>query len=272
MMNNIPQQLADFLNLLDLSEQEKSVYSVLIQGSDQTVLQIAKSANVNRTTTYRILERLKSLGLIEEIIEENRVKYRKTGADKLELLVKQKQEKVRQLNSLLPDISSLINQVSSTAQPGTKVLFYRGQIGIRQMAWNNLKCREPLVGFTYRPYIEIIGEKFIQDWRSEWLKKKMVLRDIFSDTYLEVRHEFYEDKTVLFDPKAFQSRYISSKILNIICQMDVYDNVLAIYNWHEGEIFGVEIYNEKVAAFHKQLFEIIWKLATPEQKLKKSWK
>ncbi|OGG03097.1 hypothetical protein A2W14_04475 [Candidatus Gottesmanbacteria bacterium RBG_16_37_8] len=265
-MNKSPQQLEDFLNLLGLNPEEKRVYSALVQVSDRTVLQIAKNANVNRTTTYRILERLKSLGMVEEIIEENRVKFRKTGADKLELLVKQQQEKVKQLNYLLPNISSLINEVSTTAQPGTKVLFYRGQQGIRQMAWNNLKCQQPLVGFTHRPYIEIVGEKFISDWLYEWMKKKMILRDIYSDTYLEVRQQFYGDKTVLFDPKGFQSRYISSKILNITHQMDIYDNVLAIYNWHEGEIFGVEIYNQKVADLHKQLFEIVWQLAKPKNR------
>lgn len=263
MMNNTPQQLADFLNLLDLSLQEKSVYSTLIQGSDQTVLQIAKSANVNRTTTYRTLERLKSLGLAEEIIEENRVKYRKTGSDKLELLVKQKQEKVKQLNSLLPDISSLINQVSSTTQPGTKVLFYRGRDGIRRMGWNVLKAETGGVGYSLRPYEEIIGRELLQNWLNEWKSKKRLFRDIFSPDYIN----YQSQSSMLSDSEFFQTRFIKPEILHINHQMDIYNNVVAIYNWHEGEIFGVEIYNDKVATFHKQLFEIIWKLAIPENKL-----
>lgn len=43
--------------------------------------------------------------------------------------------------------------------------------------------------------------------------------------------------------------------------MDIYNDVIGIYSWHEGEVFGVEIYNEKVATMHKQLFEIVWKIA-----------
>ena len=239
------------------------MYSALVSGSDQSVLQLSRKSGVNRTTAYRILDRLKSLGLTEEIVEEKRIKYKNTGSDRLKLLVRDQQEKARQLNRLLPQVGTIINQISSQAQPGTKVLFYRGQEGIRQMAWNTLKCSQPLVGFTYRPYVEIVDRKFIIKWRDEWLRKNMVLRDIYSDTYLEVRDQFYEKRSLLYDPKIFISRYVPSKILNITCQMDMYDDGLAIYNWHESEIFGVEIYNEHVANLHKQLFEIVWKMATP---------
>lgn len=266
MMNKSPNELEEFLNLLGLNPEEKSVYSALVSASDQSVLQIAKNANVNRTTTYRILERLKTLGLAEEIVEENRTKFRKTGADKLELLVKEQQEKVRQLNQLLPNISSIINQVSQTAQPGTKVLFYRGQEGIRQMGWNVLKANNGGMGYTYRPYIEIMGEDFLQSWLDEWTSKPRVFRDIYSQAYLDVIHNYPK---LLNNERFFQSRFIDAKILDINHQMDIYNNVVAIYNWHEGEIFGVEIYNEKVAALHKQLFEIVWNVAIPEKRLRK---
>ena len=38
--------------------------------------------------------------------------------------------------------------------------------------------------------------------------------------------------------------------------MDIYYDVITIYNWFEGEIFGVEIKNEKVVLMNKQLFEL----------------
>lgn len=40
--------------------------------------------------------------------------------------------------------------------------------------------------------------------------------------------------------------------------MDIYNDVVAYSNWHRGEVFGVEIYNQQVAMFQKQMFEIIW--------------
>ncbi|MBI5452275.1 hypothetical protein HY945_02345 [Candidatus Gottesmanbacteria bacterium] len=43
--------------------------------------------------------------------------------------------------------------------------------------------------------------------------------------------------------------------------MDIYNEIVSIYHWHEGEIFGVEIYNEKVANMQRQLFEMVWRMA-----------
>jgi sugar-specific transcriptional regulator TrmB len=263
-MNTSRNQLDEFLKLLGLTAEEKSVYSALVVGSDLSVLQVAQNSGVNRTSAYRILERLKKIGLAEELVDENRIKFRKTGTDKLELLVKQEQEKVRQLNKMLPDISSIINQVSQTAQPGTKVLFYRGRDGIRQMGWNVLKARRFAVGFTFHPYEEIVGSDFLEEWKKEWLVKKMVFRDIYSDEYKRSQ----SPKRVLYDIKYFESRYIPDKLLHINHQMDIHDDVIGIYNWHEGEIIGVEIYNAKVAAFHKQIFEIIWGISKPENSFK----
>jgi hypothetical protein len=35
------------------------------------------------------------------------------------------------------------------------------------------------------------------------------------------------------------------------------------YNWYGREVFGIEIYNENVGRMHKQMFEMMWKLAKP---------
>jgi len=256
-------QLEEFLYLLGLNTEEKQVYIALLSGADQTVLQIARKSGVNRTTAYRILEQLKKQKLAEEIIESNRIKFRRTSSDKLQLLIKTRQIQVDQLSKLLPHVTSIINHVSATGQPGTKVLFYRGREGIRQMAWNNLKCHDPIVGYTYRPYVEIIGEKFLNQWYQEWSAKRMVCRDIYSDAYLRALPKFLQQESLLSNSKYFVSRYIPSGILDITHQIDIYDDCLAIYNWYEGETFGVEIHNEKVARLQKQIFELVWKQASP---------
>ena len=59
----------------------------------------------------------------------------------------------------------------------------------------------------------------------------------------------------------WESRYIPPGLLKIDHQLDVYNDVVAIYNWYEGEVFGIQIVNEKVADFQKQLFDLVWKQA-----------
>ena len=38
----------------------------------------------------------------------------------------------------------------------------------------------------------------------------------------------------------------------------VYNDVVAFYSWHKGEIFGVEIQNQDIAQLQKQVFELLW--------------
>lgn len=71
--------------------------------------------------------------------------------------------------------------------------------------------------------------------------------------------ELIEETTTEF----FLSRYIPSDILEIAHQTDIYNDVVAYYNWYEGDVFGVEIMNAKIAKQQRQMFEIIWQMAKP---------
>lgn len=46
----------------------------------------------------------------------------------------------------------------------------------------------------------------------------------------------------------------------------LYDEVIAYYNWKDGEIFGIEIYNQEMAGTQRQLFEMLWKQGQPIDK------
>ena len=43
--------------------------------------------------------------------------------------------------------------------------------------------------------------------------------------------------------------------------LDIYNNVVAIYYWENNDVFGVEIENEKVAETQRSIWNTMWKLA-----------
>ena len=120
------------------------------------------------------------------------------------------------------------------------------------MVWNVLKATTEVVGYTYRDLADFVGQKFMDDFAAEFIRRNLVIRDVFGDEY--------KSKWNPADNWAghVKSRYLPDKILTIPHQMDIYDDVVSFYNWHEGEVFGVEIYNGKVARLQKQLFELAW--------------
>lgn len=248
--------LRKFLEQLGLSRVEQQVYTSLVETGTATVLTLAKASGINRTTTYRLLERLKSTGLVEEIVDEHRLLYRVSGSHILDQLIKEKARDVRLMQELFPTIAPLVNSVAESSQPGTKVLFYRGSEGIKQMVWNVLKTKKEMVGYTYRSVWEITGIEFANSWYREFADRHLYCRDIYSDSYLGAKNS----QEIIDHHKYFESRYIPPKVLDISYQTDIYNDVVGLYNWHEGEVFGVEIYNEKIARRERQLFEIVWKM------------
>ena len=130
------------------------------------------------------------------------------------------------------------------------------------MVWHTLRATHEVGGYTYRRLEEYLGNEFMEDWRDSFIRKGLIMRDIYSDEYLESRNS--SPPRLSYPAKHFISRYIPNKTFKINLQMDIYNDVVAQYNWHEGEVFGVEIYNVKTAEFHKQLFEIVWKMGKEE--------
>ncbi|OGK14441.1 hypothetical protein A3C98_05065 [Candidatus Roizmanbacteria bacterium RIFCSPHIGHO2_02_FULL_37_15] len=260
--------LSNFLKELGLTVEEAKIYEILVKRGAQTTLELSRSSEVNRTKVYRILEKLKKQGLIEEIIEENKHLTKAVGLNQLDLLIKKQESKAAFLRKIFPNITSYIYSSLESVQPGTRVVFHRGSEGIKQMVWNVLSSRKECVGYTFRRIEEVVGDKFSLEWRDEFVKRRLIFRDIYSDEYLKSLKAGKETTKPEWK-KYFIGRYLANKVLYVNHQIDIYNNVFAIYNWHEGEVFGVEIYNEKVAVMQKQLFEIVWKMAkSPPKNLK----
>ncbi len=130
------------------------------------------------------------------------------------------------------------------------------------MVWHTLRAKSEIVGFTFRDLTEAVGLKFASRWHEEFLVRGLRMRDIIGDEYLN-----NQKKEFAYSREVFQSRYLPSSILSIDHQTDIYDDVVAFYNWHEGEVFGVEIQNDKVASMQRQIFEILWGMGKEEPKL-----
>lgn len=254
-------KLHRFLSLLGFSPEEITLYLTLAQKGTLTTLELSRASGISRTQVYRIVENLKTKGVVEELIDEHRHLAKAVEVTELLRLVKERAHQSQQLEDLFPQVQQLLQGQIGENQADTKIVFYRGKQGLRQLIWHTLRAQKEVVGYTYRSIEEHIGQDFMIDWRDSFVRKGLLLRDIYSEEYLTSRRQL---PWPIGLPKTnFQSRFIPQKLLRVNLQMDIYNDVMAQYNWHEGEVFGVEIYNRKIADFHRQLFEIVWKSGKP---------
>lgn len=262
-VHNMNNNLISFFENLGYNHQEVKILSSLGEKGSQSILELSRSTEINRTKVYRLIEDLKKQGLVEEIVDEYRQLVKLVDFHKLDLIIKEKESRTKLIRDSFMGIQRLLSLNQETHQPGTRVIFHRGEEGIRQMVWNTLSAKHEVVGYTYRSINEVVGNKFADEWHAEFINRNLVFRDIYSDHYLQsVKKHPHEHNSL--ERKHFHGRYIAKNILDVNHQVDIYNDVVAYYNWFEGEVFGVEIYSEKVALLQKQLFEIVWKIAKEE--------
>ncbi len=263
--NNDKELLDQFFQTLGLKPDEQQVFTTLTPKGTLTALELSRATHLPRTRIYRILEELKTRGFIQEIIDEHRSLFRAIDLPALNQQIKLRQSQVEQLTVLFPQVAQSLTAQTDSDSAETQVRFYRGREGLRQLVWHTLRAEKECIGYTYRRLEEYLGEDFMRDWRDNFMEKGLIFRDIYSDEYLLSKTK--KAVGVNYPPQQWISRYVPKQTLNINLQMDVYNDVVAQYNWHEGDVFGVEIYNHKIAAFHKQMFEIVWHLSNPEKKM-----
>jgi DNA-binding MarR family transcriptional regulator len=254
--------LEDYLSLLGFNSEEASLYLSLVKSGPVTLLAASKASGIERTRLYRLVDTLKEKGLIEEIPRDRHRSIQAASISTLEMKVKEAKFKSQVLSKSFPSFMRSL-QTLIPITPSNNVVFYHGREGIRQMAWHLLRSVGLYRTYSYRFWDELLGSKFTLDLNQEMVKAKLKVHDLFSDQYFEYKKEWLRIHGAKppGDWSWWKSKYISEKTLKIDQNIDIYNNVVAYYHWQGNETFGVEIYNQRVADFHKQMHDIVWKMA-----------
>jgi sugar-specific transcriptional regulator TrmB len=264
-------QLEELLEELGLDNNEVKIYILLCDAKSLSASAISKQTQIPRTTVYRCLDSLIDHDLVDQILDDYHKLYSAKNFPNLERQLEQKAERIEQIKLTLPSIKDLITASNEYTQPGTKVLFYRGMHRLKQQIWNELEAQDKnIVGFGYLIYKEVFGKAFSERYYQEKIKRGIIGRELISsdDKYITPKHiKRFRDKSRYGN---YDWRYINADDVTIRNNLVIYDNVLSILNWVDGEIFGVEIHNKTIADLQKQIFELLWKQAcTPEKMLAK---
>jgi sugar-specific transcriptional regulator TrmB len=249
--------IKEYFHKLGLSDEAGEIYLALITYGSLPILELSRKTEIERTKLYRMIDELTAQGIVEEVVEFKKKLVKAADLSKIELLVSKAEENINYLKESLPIISGLITNLKSES-PITQILYYRGKEGIRQMVWNSLKANNEVLSFAYRSLFEVVGQKFFDKWADEFELRKLLNRWIYTDEFV-ISEDYKKYKPRPF--KGMSHRYIDQEVFSIPHQLEIYNDVTAIYNWYNGEVFGVEIYNSDVAKMQKQLFELVWNQA-----------
>lgn len=239
-----------------LSEDQAQVYDMLLERGPQKASSISSWTGVKRGLTYKVLEQLEIMGLVEKKGGDGTVAtfypqhpsllmHTLEGKEKELALAKE------MLTFSLGTLSSKYNLI--TGKPS--VQFYEGLEGVAKVMKDTLTTKGEILQLIDNEAIvkfaSEINETYVKERNAKNIHKKMILEDT---EFSRMRASTYDQKTieVRFLPKADFAE----------TAMQVYDDKVSYITLNNEKKVGIIIEDKNIALFQKSFFYSLWEKAS----------
>jgi HTH-type transcriptional regulator, sugar sensing transcriptional regulator len=233
---------------IGLSEKEAKVYLAALEIGRATADQLAKQANIVRSTTYVQLESLMKKGLMSTYEEGKKTFFAPESPELLKRLLTQQREGIgareRELESFLP---FLLQQFAGAGERPV-VRFFPGKEGVTAVREEALKLqkKETFVIFSYGHLSKIYPERELDDYSTRRRALGILSKAIY------VQEAPYEKAGL---GELTERRHLPLPQLTI--DIWVFDDKVAIYSL-QGHLFALVIQSAQIASSVKILFDFLW--------------
>lgn len=218
-----------------------------------------------RIKVYRLLDKLIGKQLVEQKLNERGLKFGATNPQKFSQLIEERKYQLEALSNSLPQVVTALQQLSHTQQKSSKVLYYEGVEGLKQVSYNITHAKDLVRVFEVEHLSDFLPKDFAEDIRKQLVEKKILTKDLTNKSSFPGFTEVSE-MIECFS----QTRYIDPAFLKINFEVLIYNDVYATYTYQGEQIFCVEIYNEQLSQMQKQIFDFIWSQAQEMKYLDKT--
>lgn len=246
---------------LGLGAEIADLYLALHAKGPQTISELSRNAGIERTRIYRLIDQVLESGLIEVETHYKRGVLKAAPIANLRILISKREQELQSLQDELQMVEQVLGR-NSLSSPATRIQFYQGPEGVKQMFWNETKAKTSICGILYENMQIKTNSRFFERWVETCNQKDVHFRGIIGDSFLASQKAWYGNPQS-HRIKHWEARKIDEKVFPITHSTFVYDSVVAYYNWKDDEIFGIEIYNQQIADSQRQLYELVWQKAAP---------
>lgn len=242
------------LKQIGLKEKEIKVYLIVLEKGSLSAQTIAGETGIKRTTVYLVLEKLKKIGLIGEVIDKNKKAFFAEKPEKLLKIIQAKKKEMEKeeerVKELLPQLEKILK--NKHVSPLEEIRRYQGKEGIWNIIENYLKSRQDLyIFFPGKTYEHLGLSRILSDVtkkrRQIGKNKAYIITDYHAQNKKFFREEDMDFREIRFLPEI--SRFDSGIL--------IYDRKIALVSLQEP-YSSVLIKNEEIYLLVKFMFDIIW--------------
>jgi len=249
--------LRAYFEELGIDPNATDLYLTLQLHGAQTISELSRNAGIERTNVYRLIEKLKTVHLVE--IEK---KYKQSivhmaPVANLHIFFSKKEQELRSQQARLALIEDMFVQRDTLSSPATQIQVYRGTESVKQMLWNQTRVAGENLSILRENMQSRTDAAFFDRWVRRCNGRQIRCRSIISDEFIASQRSWYA-KHANERLAHWESRYVPVGIFPITHSVVIYGNVVAYYNWKGSEVFGVEIYSQEIADSQRLFFEMLW--------------
>ncbi len=256
MDNSLKSKVVTFLKQVGLDTEQAALYIFLQENGPSTVLAMSRGLATGRTKLYPALEQMVKKQVIAMHERHYGTTYEALPPENLEFLVSEHERRASGLRHNLTAAVHALRSARAVSPSGSKVLEYQGIDGLKQMNWNLMKAKDHYKVFELDALANhaTVGKHFADKMHVIEADKKLVTYDLTNNL------KRLNDQTS-YDSKRNHFAYIDPKVFKIEFETFIYNNVVTLISYDKDDIFGVEIYNDKLAHQQEQVFDLLWSQA-----------
>lgn len=252
----------NILKQAGLSEEQAITYEALLDKGPQKASALANWTGIKRGLTYKVLEQLENMGLVEKKGGTGTVAVFYPTHPSMLLDKMERDQKnlnlAREMVSLgLGALSSKYNLLSGKPS----VRFFEGKDGVKEVLFDTLNVNKETEIYTYVDLEAIL--KYIPELNDEYSKKREKLgikkKGLMLDT-IKARETI---KTYLTD--ITETKFIKFGVLEFETVMQIYENKISYITLKENSMIGIIIEDPMIYKMHKAVFEHLWNITPTEQ-------
>ncbi|MBU0597788.1 helix-turn-helix domain-containing protein [Patescibacteria group bacterium] len=236
------------LQQFGLSEKQAKVYLACLELGQDSVLSIARKAEIKRPTAYVTLDELIQKGLIRKVPKDKTTHYAAEDPNILSSVLEQKQS---ELTKAIPLLKALFNV--RTGKP--QIRYYEGKEGVRKIYSEWYKSKKYIYFYGSIRDIKKHFPECILD-PSHIKKMNIPVLEIVTSHPVDLEYAQVAKKTN--NPK-HKFRALKKGVVFTL-DSAIYDDKLAIVSLKD-KFFGIIIESKAIAESYKILYELAWQSA-----------
>jgi predicted transcriptional regulator len=201
---------------LGLEQEIADIYLALYSNGPQTISSLSRTAGIERTRIYRLIDKLLDSNLVELETQHKRGLIKAAPISNLRILINQREQELKNLTDELELMEQVLSR-NSLSLGDTRIQFFAGPEGVRQMLKRELQSQGKISGYNSIDLQAIVGKKYWENHLAE-LKKRDIVPRFFSEPPANTTHTCH-----------------------------VYDDTVA-YIFTDGQVYGLELQDARIAS------------------------